>query len=129
MSIEERYTLTSVRIVLPANAVEFQWNHEIVRDGDVINSSIHGGAYPRTDDGQPIFTGTGNPEVPALQTLFNAVDTAMIQLAEDRRIALEQLDTRVQELEYALEQANERATTAQQQLDFLQGGEDEHFTE
>lgn len=50
MSLSERRVLHSVRII-GGQFAEFEWNDQILRDGEVIQESKHNGAYPINEDG------------------------------------------------------------------------------
>lgn len=59
MALEERRTLKEVTILCGLNHINCMWADEIVKDGQVIHSSEHRGAYPLNENGEPDDTVVG----------------------------------------------------------------------
>lgn len=53
MAFTERKYLNSIEILLTAKAINVQWIEEVLKNGVVISSNPHRGAYPLNEDGEP----------------------------------------------------------------------------
>lgn len=53
MSLTERKYLDSIEILITAKAINVKWIEEVLKNGVVISSNPHRGAYPLNEDGEP----------------------------------------------------------------------------
>lgn len=58
MAFTEDKILVTVEINVQSNTVNIAWANRVLKDGEVISSIPHRGAYPLDDDGEIIAPGT-----------------------------------------------------------------------
>lgn len=125
MALLERRTLKEICLLVDRSSINVLWADEIVKDGTVIHSTDHRGAYPLDETGQV------DPSIASLlggtltQIIGNVADGLQqsLTVAQQRISALENgMSTAVQEREdiaAQLAQANDTITQLNVQLQAL----------
>lgn len=115
MSLIERRVLKEVCLLVDRRAVNVLWADEIVRDGVVLHSSEHRGAYPTDDNGEVDHNVAGLLGGTMEQIIGGVAEGLQVSLASlqsDHAAVLQQCD----ELTFQLQQANDQIQALNEQI-------------
>lgn len=139
MALEERRTLKEVAILVDRGHINCMWADEIVKDGAVLMSTEHRGAYPTNESGEPDDAVVGLlgaslssllgevanqslSDLAGLQQIHRDLEsdfnTKLSQLADKER-ELSQAQAEIQFLSEQNQQLNSQLVQAGQQIEML----------
>lgn len=101
MALSERKVLTSVEILVDRKAVNVAWEHQVLRDAEIIISTPHRGAFPLDDNGEVDETIKGQMGTSISQLLGKAGSDAqkkVTKVQDDNAELQQKLDNATQSL-------------------------------
>jgi hypothetical protein len=118
MALEERRTLKEVAILVDRSAINVLWADEIVKDGMVLMSTDHRGAYPLNESGEvdPTVAGLlGGTLEQIIGNVASGLQLNLVSLEAEHSAVLQEREN----LLVQLQQANDQILTLTQQVSAL----------